>query len=85
MRNILLLIIPVVLFASSVRAEEPGVGKLIIPSTSGKQLPVKGANSGAAGSCAAYGAGFIKVEGSDSCVKISGSARIDAVSSHGAR
>jgi hypothetical protein len=82
MRNILPLVILAVLFAASVRAEQPGGGKLVIPSTSGKQLPLKGA--GAAGSCAAYGTGFIKVEGSDSCVKVSGSARIDAVS-RGAR
>jgi hypothetical protein len=82
MRNILPLVIMAVLFAASVRAEQPGGGKLVIPSTSGKQLPLKGA--GGANSCAAYGTGFIKVEGSDSCVKVSGSARIDAVS-RGAR
>jgi hypothetical protein len=85
MRNILPFVIVAVVFAASVRAEQPGGGKLVIPSTSGKQLPLKGANSGAANSCAAYGTGFIKVEGSDSCVKISGSTRIDAVSSGGAR
>jgi hypothetical protein len=82
MRNILPFIIVAVLFAASVRAEQPGGGKLVIPSTSDKQLPLKGA--GGANSCAAYGTGFIKVEGSDSCVKVSGSARIDAVS-RGAR
>jgi hypothetical protein len=83
MRNILPLVILAVLYAASVRAEQPGGGKLVMPSTSGKQLPLKGANSGT-NSCAAYGTGFIKVEGSDSCVKVSGSARIDAVS-RGAR
>ena len=83
MRNILPLVISAVLFASSVRAEQPGSGKLVIPATSGKQLPLKGA--GSASSCAAYGAGFIKVEGTDSCVKISGAVRVDAISSHGAR
>ena len=83
MRNILPLVIAAVLFASSVRAEQPGSGKLVIPATSGKQLPLKGA--GAASSCAAYGTGFIKVEGTDSCVKISGAVRVDAVSSRGAR
>ena len=83
MRNILPLVISAVLFAASVRAEQPGSGKLVIPSTSDKQLPLKGA--GAASSCAAYGSGFIKVEGTDSCVKISGAVRVDAVSSRGAR
>jgi len=85
MRNILPLVISAVLFTSSVRAEQPGSGKLVIPSTSGKQLPLKGAGAGSASSCAAYGSGFIKVEGTDSCVKISGAVRVDAVSSHGAR
>jgi Porin subfamily len=77
MRNILPLIISVVLLAYPVRAEQPTTGKLIIPSTPGKQLPLKGA--GAANSCAAYGAGFIKVEGTDSCVRIGGTVRVDAV------
>jgi hypothetical protein len=79
MRNILILIVSVVLFACPVRAEQPTAGKLIIPSTPGKQLPLKGAGSSAANSCAAYGAGFIKVEGTDSCVKIGGTVRVDAV------
>lgn len=34
-----------------------------------KTLPVKGRNSNP---CAAYGAGFVKVEGTGSCVKIGG-------------
>ena len=33
-------------------------------------LPLKGA---AANSCAAYGAGFVRVEGTGSCVKLGGS------------
>ena len=28
--------------------------------------------------CAAYGAGFVKVEGSDMCIKIGGSVSVDA-------
>jgi Porin subfamily len=76
MRNVLPLIISALLFACPVRAEQPTGGKLIIPSTPGKQLPLKGAS---ASSCAAYGAGFIKVEGTDSCVKIGGAIRVDAV------
>ena len=35
-----------------------------------KELPVKGATS--ANSCAAYGPGFVKVEGTNSCMKIGG-------------
>jgi hypothetical protein len=83
MRNLLPVVISAVLFASLARAEQPTAGKLVIPATSGKQLPLKGA--GAVNSCAAYGRGFVKIEGSDSCVKIGGAIRVDAVGSGGAR
>jgi hypothetical protein len=44
----------------------------------GKALPLKG-TAGAAkpGSCAAYGARFVMVEGTGTCVKIGGSISID--------
>jgi hypothetical protein len=50
---------------------------------SGKLLPLKGA--GAGNSCARYGAGFVKVEGADTCVKIGGSVSIGAGMSSGSR
>lgn len=40
------------------------------PAPSDKVLPLKGTGSG--NSCAAFGPGFVKVEGSDTCVKIGG-------------
>ena len=36
-----------------------------------KQLPIKGA--GNRNSCAAYGAGFVKIDGTETCMKIGGS------------
>ena len=50
---------------------------------SGKLLPLKGATS--SNSCAAYGAGFVKVEGSDTCAKIGGAVSIGAGTSAGSR
>lgn len=44
----------------------------------GKTLPLRGtAGKARAGSCAAYGPRFVMVEGTGTCVKIGGSARID--------
>jgi len=40
----------------------------------GKSLPVKEPKYD--GSCAAYGAGFVKVAGTDTCVKVGGSVGI---------
>ena len=50
---------------------------------SGKLLPLKRVTSG--NSCAAYGAGFIKVEGTETCVKIGGAVSIGAGTSAGSR
>ena len=47
-----------------------------------KLLPLKGATSDA---CAAYGAGFVKVEGTGTCVKIGGAVSIGAGTSTGSR
>jgi hypothetical protein len=41
-----------------------------------KTLPLKGATS--RGSCAAFGPGFVKVEGSDTCVKLGGAISVGA-------
>jgi hypothetical protein len=51
--------------------------------TSGKPLPLKRSNSASA--CAEYGAGFVKVEGSNTCVKIGGAISVGAGVSSGAR
>ena len=41
--------------------------------------------SASSNSCAPYGAGFVKVEGTDTCVKLGGAVSIGAGSSAGGR
>ena len=53
------------------------------PAPSDRLLPLKGAAS--SNTCAAFGTGFVKVEGSDTCVKIGGATSIGAGTSGGAR
>ena len=78
MRNILLAIVVAVLPASIAAAEQSGTPKPAKSATSVRQLPVKDT---AGDSCAAYGAGFVKVEGTNTCVKIGGAVSIGAGSS----
>jgi hypothetical protein len=84
MRNILLAIAVAMLPAaaaepsSSQKSQKPNK-----PTTSGRQLPLKGA--GAANSCAAYGPGFVRLDGTDTCVKIGGAVGIGVGSSSGSR
>ena len=83
MRNILVFIVVAMLPASMVAAEPSGAQKLDIAAPPTRLLPVKGA--GAGNPCAAYGPGFAKVEGTDTCVKVGGAVSIGvggAVGSH---
>jgi len=80
MRNILLAIVLAVLPASAALSDSQKPDK---PAPTGKLLPFKPAGSGNA--CAAYGAGFVKVEGSDICVRVGGALSIGAGSSAGGR
>jgi hypothetical protein len=81
MRTILLAIVIAVLPAASALADPPQ--KPDKPKSDGKLLPLKG--TGTANSCAAFGPGFVKVEGSDTCVRIGGSLSIGAGASSGGR
>jgi hypothetical protein len=83
MRKSLSVIAALLLPASSALAEPPGFHKSEKAAPSGKILPLKGASSG--NSCAAYGPGFAKVAGSDTCVKVSGAVSVDVGASRGAR
>ena len=83
MRKSLLVIIAVVLPASAAFAEQPRVPKSEQAGTSGKVLPLKGARS--ANSCAEYGAGFVKIEGTNTCMKIGGAVSVGAGVSRGSR
>ena len=83
MQKSLLLIVAVVLPASATFAEQIRVPKSEKAATSGKVLPLKGARS--ANSCAEYGAGFVKVEGTNTCMKVGGAVSVGAGVSGGSR
>jgi hypothetical protein len=83
MRTILFTLVIAALPASTAPAQQPSRHKPDKPAPSDKLLPLKGASSG--NSCAAFGPGFVKVEGSDSCVKIGGATSIGAGTSGGGR
>ena len=83
MRNSLLVIVAVVLPAGAALAEQPRVPKSDKAATSGRVLPLKGARSG--NSCAEYGAGFVRIEGTNTCMKIGGAVSIGAGVSGGSR
>jgi hypothetical protein len=83
MRNTLLAIAVAMLPASSAAAEPSSSQKPDKPVASGRLLPLKGA--GASNSCAGYGPGFIKVDGTDTCAKIGGAVSIGVGSSSGSR
>ena len=63
------------LSASVALADPAGRQKPDYTTPSSKVLPVKGASAG--NSCAAYGPGFMKVEGSNTCVKVGGAVQVD--------
>jgi hypothetical protein len=83
MRKTLLAITVLMLPAFGALAEQPGLQKTDRSAASGKALPLKRASSGNA--CAAYGPGFVKLEGSDTCVKTGGAASVDVGTSRGNR
>jgi hypothetical protein len=81
MRNLLFAIALALLSASSASAEPSSHQKPDKSTPSGKQLPLKGAGHG--NSCAMYGEGFVRLEGSETCVKIGGAVSIGAGTSLG--
>jgi len=84
MRKSLLAIMALVLTAvAALAAEQTGQQKSDKAAFSAKVLPPKRATPN--NSCAAYGAGFVKVEGSETCVKIGGAIGIGAGTSAGSR
>jgi hypothetical protein len=84
MRKAFLLAIVVVVPASTALTGPSRSQRLDKPTTtSGKALPVK--RAGTSNSCATYGPGFVKVEGTETCVKIGGAISIGVGSSSGSR
>lgn len=73
----------VMLPAVAAAAEQPRPQKSGKAVTSGKLLPLKRSNS--ANACAEYGAGFVKIEGSNTCMKIGGAVSVGGGVSSGSR
>jgi Porin subfamily len=84
MRNILLAIVVAVLLPASIALAEPSSRqKSDKPTASDRLLPLKAA--GAGNPCAAYGPGFVRVDGTETCVKIGGAVSIGIGGSSGGR
>jgi Porin subfamily len=83
MRNCLLAIVIAALSAPPSMAQSSTSPQPGRSASSGKVLPMK--RTAPVNSCAAYGPGFIKVEGTDTCVQIGGSISIGAGGSTGGR
>jgi hypothetical protein len=77
MRNILLAIVVVMVPVSIAAAEPPGRQKPDPTPTRERLLPVR-RDAGAGNSCAAYGPGFVKIDGTGTCVKVGGAIEIGA-------
>lgn len=76
MRNFLLAILMLSGASQALAEQARRPLKLETPVTTGKPVPLKGKAS--SNSCAAYGPGFVKLEGTDTCVQIGGSISIGA-------
>jgi Porin subfamily len=83
MRSRFPIVIAVSLVVSPAMAESSSPPKIPKPTQPGKPLPMKGAPS--ANSCAAYGPGFVRLEGTDTCVQIGGAISIGAGGAIGGR
>jgi hypothetical protein len=84
MRNTQLAIVVAVLLPAPIAlAESSSRQKSDKPAASSRLLPLKAA--GARNSCAAYGAGFVRVDGAETCVKIGGAVSIGVGGSSGGR
>jgi hypothetical protein len=83
LQNTLVAIMIALLPASGAAAEPLGAQNPDKPAPSGRLLPLKRAGTG--NPCAAYGADFVRIEGTATCVKIGGAVSIGAGTSGDAR
>lgn len=83
MRKLVLLATALVLSSVAAAAEQPRPSKSDKAAPPGKVLPLKRSNS--ANACAEYGAGFVRIEGTNTCMKIGGAVSIGAGVSSGSR
>lgn len=81
MRKTLILIFA--LLPAIALAEQPNRPKSRKATASAKSLPLK--RAARTDACAEYGAGFVKIEGSDTCIKIGGAIDIGGGVSIGGR
>jgi hypothetical protein len=79
MRSIRVAIIVAVLSVCSAATALASSQKPDKPLTSDRLLPLKPTRTG--NSCAAYGSGFVKIDGTDTCVQVGGAIRIGVSSS----
>ena len=82
MRTFFLAMIVAVLSCSAGLADPANRTKLDYATPLDRLAPAKGA---ARNPCAAFGPGFVKVAGSDTCVKVGGAVRVDVGGAAGAR
>ena len=83
MRKSLFVMMAGVLASAAAAAEQPRPQKADRAATSGRLLPLKRSNS--ANACAEYGAGFVRIEGTNTCMKIGGAVSVGAGVSGGSR
>lgn len=80
MQKILFAIAVAALLPSGASAEQPRLPK---SGDAPKQMPLR--STGASNPCAQFGAGFVRVEGTQTCVKVGGAVSIGAGAASGAR
>jgi hypothetical protein len=83
MRSILLAIAVLTALAARSQAEPLRLDQAEKAATSARPLPTRPALSRSG--CATFGAGFVKVDGSDTCVKIGGAASVGVGGAVGSR
>lgn len=81
MRYILAAVIVTLSLSSNAMAETLRLDQAEKAATSAKPLQAKRTSSG----CAAFGAGFVKVDGTDTCVKLGGFVSVGASGAVGSR
>jgi hypothetical protein len=83
MRKLVLLATALVLSSVAAAAEQPRSQNSHKAAPSGKSLPIKRPYS--ANACAEYGAGFVMIEGTSTCMKIGGAISVGGGISGGSR
>jgi hypothetical protein len=82
MRTFFLAMLVAVLSGSAVLADPVSRPRLEYATPPDRLPPAK---SAASNPCAAFGPGFVKVDGADTCIKVGGSLRVDVSGAAGAR